>query len=256
MQINQVAVQLYTLRDFIKTPEDIAASMKKVREIGYQAVQVSGMGPIAEEELVQILDGEGLTLCATHEPITTIFNEPQKIVERLQKLNCKYTAVPYPHGWPLKTAEEMRDYIANIARAGAVLAENDQVLTYHNHQMEFRRVDGKVILESIYKETDPVEVQAELDTYWVQYGGGDVAAWCRHMKDRLPLLHCKDYKITDEDKPIFSEVGQGNLNWKGIIDAADWAGCQWFIVEQDVCPGDPFDSIRMSFEYIRDNLCG
>jgi sugar phosphate isomerase/epimerase len=255
MQINQVAVQLYTLRDFLKTPGDVADSMKKVREIGYQAVQVSGMGPIAEEELVKILDGEGLTLCATHEPISTIFNEPQKVVERLQKLNCKYTAVPYPSRIGLKTAEEVQDYVSRIAQAGAVLAQNDQVLTYHNHHMEFRRVDGKVILETIYDETDPVEVQGELDTYWVQYGGGDVVDWCRRLNNRLPLLHCKDYKINDEDKPIFAEIGQGNLNWKGIIDAADGAGCQWFIVEQDVCPGDPFDSLTMSFEYIRDNLC-
>jgi sugar phosphate isomerase/epimerase len=255
MQINQVAVQLYTLRDFLKTPEDIATSMKKVREIGYQAVQISGMGPIAEEELVTILDGEGLTCCATHEPTSTIFNEPQKVVERLQKLNCQYTAVPYPHGFTLKTPAEVQDYVSKMDTAGAVLAQNGQVLTYHNHHQEFRRVDGKAILETIYGETDAANVQGELDTYWVQYGGGDVVDWCRRLNNRLPLLHLKDYKINEEDKPSFAEIGQGNLNWKGIIDAADWAGCQWFIVEQDVCPGDPFDSIRMSFEYIRDNLC-
>ena len=68
MKINQVAAQLYTLRDHLKTPEDIARSLKKVRAIGYQAVQVSGMGPIGEAELLKILANEGLTCCATHEP--------------------------------------------------------------------------------------------------------------------------------------------------------------------------------------------
>src|SRR4028119_1438738 len=106
MQISQVAVQLYTLRDFIKTPQDIAAAMKKVREIGYQAVQVSAMGPIEESELNSILDGEGIVCCATHEPTDTFFNKPEVIVERLQKLNCKYTAVPSPGSTPLNTIDE------------------------------------------------------------------------------------------------------------------------------------------------------
>ena len=52
MKISQVAIQLFTLREFCKTAEDFAASMKKVREIGYTSVQVSGVGPIPEAELV------------------------------------------------------------------------------------------------------------------------------------------------------------------------------------------------------------
>lgn len=255
MQINQVAVQLSTLGDFLKTSKDIATSMKKVREIGYRAVEVIGMEPIAEEELVKILDGEGLTCCATHEPTATILDEPHKVVERLQKLNCKYTAIPFPSGFMLNTAEEVSDFASRINQAGTVLSQNGQVLTYHNHHREFRRVDGKVILETIYAETEPANLQGELDTYWVQYGGGDVAEWCRRLNNRLPLLHLKDYAIDKENKPVFAEVGNGNLNWKGIIAAAEHSGCQWFIVEQDICPGDPFGSVRISFEYIRDNLC-
>ena len=97
MQISQVGVQLYTLRDFLKTPADIAASMKKVRAIGYEAVQVSGMGPIEEGELVKILASEGLVCAATHEGSNDILDDPAKIVDRLGKLNCKYTAYPpYP----------------------------------------------------------------------------------------------------------------------------------------------------------------
>ncbi len=83
MKIDQVAAQLYTIRDHIKTPADIAASMKKVRDIGYTAVQVSGMGPIEESELMKILDGEGLDCCATHEPGDVIRQTPEIVVERL-----------------------------------------------------------------------------------------------------------------------------------------------------------------------------
>jgi hypothetical protein len=68
MKMEQVALQLYTLRDHLKSSEDIRATLKRVAAVGYRAVQVSGMGPIAEKELSQILEGEGLTLVATHEP--------------------------------------------------------------------------------------------------------------------------------------------------------------------------------------------
>src|SRR5277367_1006776 len=98
MKLSQVAAQLYTVRDCLKTPADIARTLKKVAAIGYQAVQVSGMGPIPEAELNAILAGEGLICCATHEDGNTIRKSPEKIVERLKKLNCFYTAFPYPAG--------------------------------------------------------------------------------------------------------------------------------------------------------------
>jgi sugar phosphate isomerase/epimerase len=255
MQINQVAAQLYTVRDFIKTPQDIAASMKKIRAIGYEAVQVSGMGPIDEAELMKILDGEGLVCCATHEPTLKILDEPQAIVERLQKLNCHYTAVPSPGGISVSTEEEVRDFVARMNRAGQVLAEHNQVLAYHNHHHEFRRIGNRAVLEIIYDESDPQYLQGEPDTYWVQYGGGSPEGWCRRLQNRLPLIHLKDYTVDSTSKPMFCEVGYGNLDWPAIIAAAEQSGCEWYIVEQDTCPGDPFDSLAMSFNYIRDKLC-
>jgi sugar phosphate isomerase/epimerase len=89
----------------------------------------------------------------------------------------------------------------------------------------------------------------------VQHGGGDPVAWCKKLKGRLPLLHMKDYTVNAANQVTFAEIGHGNLNWKKIVAAAEKSGCQWFIVEQDTCPGDPFESLRQSFDYIRDKLC-
>ncbi|MBD3239772.1 MAG: TIM barrel protein [Chitinivibrionales bacterium] len=257
MKVSQVAAQLFTLRNAIKTPQDIASSMKRVREIGYEAVQVSGMGPIAEEELVKILDGEGLVCCATHEPTQKILDEPEAIVDRLSKLNCRYTAVPSPGGVAVDTMDDVRSYIERMNHAGEVLAKADMVLTYHNHHIEFMRVDGKLILEMIYEQTDPRFIQGEIDTHWVQAGGGNPATWCTKLNGRLPLLHLKDYGVDNERNRIFEEIGYGNLHWDEIIPAAEKAGTEWYIVEQDGnwANDDPFESLKLSFEYIRDNLC-
>lgn len=254
MKIQQVAAQLYTCRDLLKTPPDIAQTLRKVRAIGYTAVQVSGVGPIPEEELNKILDGEGLVCCATHEGGDTILNNPDAVVERLHKLRCGFTAYPYPAGIDFTNRESIAQLISKLNAAGKIMAEAGIVLCYHNHNHEFRKLDGKTILERIYEGADPRWLQGEPDTYWVHHGGGDVVEWCEKLKGRLPLIHLKDYCTDVENKPAFCEIGAGNLNFKKIIAAAEESGCQWFIVEQDICPGDPLESLAQSFRYIRSHL--
>jgi sugar phosphate isomerase/epimerase len=51
-----------------------------------------------------------------------------------------------------------------------------------------------------------------------------------------------------------AEVGRGNFDFSVLVAEAGRAGCEWFIVEQDVTPGDPFDSLERSFRYVRDRL--
>ena len=254
MKLNQVAVQLYTLRDFCKTAADYASTLKRVREIGYPAVQISGVGPIPAAELRAIAEGEGIVIAATHEPAATILDEPQKIVERLAELGTKYTAVPYPGGFDFAKTEDIDRLISKMDAAGAVLRAAGQVLTYHNHAIELYRLNGKPVLETIYERTRPENLQGEIDTYWIQAGGSNPVEWCARLRNRLPLLHLKDYAVDSTGKPQFAEIGHGNLDFKSIVREADASGCEWYIVEQDSTPGDPFVSVQKSFDYIKSNL--
>ncbi len=215
MKIHQVALQLYTIRDQCKTPSDLADSLKKVRAIGYQAVQVSGICALPETELNRILADNGLVCCATHESGNTILNEPEKVADHLQKLGCMYTAYPYPNpnAIDLSKPDQVARLIAGLDAAGAVLKKHGQVLCYHNHALEFYRLNGQTILDRIYNETKPDHLQGELDTYWVQHGGGDSVAWCRKLKGRLPLLHLKDYAVNATGHPTFAEIGAGQLDF-------------------------------------------
>jgi sugar phosphate isomerase/epimerase len=250
MRTSQIAAQLFTLREHLKTPADIAASMKKVKEIGYEAVQISGMGPIDEAELVKICDGEGLVICATHEPSDNIVSNPEAVVERLDKLGCKHTAYPHPKV-PIGTVDEVKALAESLDKAGAVLAAAGQTLSYHNHALEFAKLEnGKTVLETIYDETDPANLKAELDLHWVQRGGGSPLTWVQRYAGRQPLLHLKDFRIVNNE-PDFAEIGNGNLDWDLILPAADEAGVEWFIVEQDRTPGNPFDSLAQSAAYLR-----
>ena len=78
MKKSQLAAQLYTLREYIKTPADVAKTLPKVKAIGYDAIQVSGMGPIDDAELAKIAADNGLVICATHEAGSKICNETEK----------------------------------------------------------------------------------------------------------------------------------------------------------------------------------
>lgn len=257
MKLSQVAVQLYTLRDFCKTAADVAATAKRVRAIGYTAVQISGVGPVPEAELVSIFKGEGLTICATHEPSLKILDETDAVIERLHKLGTKLTAYPYPNGIDFDNPDHVDTLLKKLDAAGAKFRAAGLRLGYHNHANEFYRPAGGVpFLERVYAETSPENIVAELDTYWVHRGGGDVVEWVKRVKGRTPFIHLKDYKVNPAGEPTFCEIGAGTLPFKRIIAEAEAGGCEWFIVEQDVCPADPFDSIRQSLDYIRANLAG
>ena len=253
MQIEQVALQLYTLRDQLRTPDEIRRGLKKVAEIGYRAVENAGL-PIQPGELRQILQGEGLTLCSAHGDLQAILSDPEKASEDLQALGCRHVVYAYPAGIDLANPAVVEKFAENLNRSGQVFQEAGQGLAYHNHAIELLRMNGQTVLEYLYGQTDARYLQAEIDTYWIQYGGGDPAAWCEQLKGRLPLLHMKDYQMLATNQPAFAEIGYGNLSWKKILAAAEASGCEWFIVEQDTCPGDPFDSVRKSFDYIRANL--
>jgi sugar phosphate isomerase/epimerase len=112
-------------------------------------------------------------------------------------------------------------------------------LAYHNHAFEFEQVDGKTGFRWLQDETDPEAVKFEVDTYWVHEGGGDPAAFIRGLGRRCAMVHLKD-RARDGG---FGEVGSGTLNFPAIFEAAQSAGVDALIVEQDSCPRDPFDCI-------------
>ena len=252
MNIDQVAIQFWTVRAFCKTTADYAATLKKVREIGYRGIELAGFpGPV--EELIRMVNGEGLTICSSHESPATILDDTNQIVDRIASLGCQYVTCPHAIGDFSKSAD-IEMLIAKLEAAGAILHKAGRTLTYHNHANEFVHFNGKPLLETIYGQTRPENLQAELDTYWVQAGGADPVQCIEKLGNRLPLIHLKDYAVDATGRPYYAEIGSGNLDFKAIIAAAEAAGTQWFIVEQDTCPGDPFDCIKTSFEYIQANL--
>jgi len=245
-----LAAQLYTVRDFAKTPADIAKTMKKVKAMGYEAVQTSGLGPIEPEELRKVVDGEGLTICATHVSWNDLRDNTGGQIDYHKTIGCENAAIG---GLPqeYRSAEGFARFAAEGTEVGRKLSEAGMTFSYHNHSHEFEKCGDRIAMDIIYGDSDPRYLKAEIDTYWVQHGGGDPAAWIDKLADRVVLLHLKDMTMHGREQ-MFAEIGEGNLNWPAILKAGREAGARWYIVEQDRCERDPFESLEISLNNLRE----
>jgi sugar phosphate isomerase/epimerase len=240
---------MYTLREHLKTPADIAKTCKRVRQMGYEAIQVSAFGPIEPTELAKILHNEGLEVAATHVSID-MMRDAAKCVDYHKTLGCKYPAIggynPGEHTPELYTA-----FAREYTHIGDQLAKQGLSVGYHNHSRELSRLsDGKTILDTLIDNSGR-SVWFEIDVYWITHGGGDPAAWINKVQGRIPCIHFKDMKVSIKQEQQMCEVGSGNLNWPNIIQACKQAGTQWYLIERDNGELDPFESLKISFDQLK-----
>jgi sugar phosphate isomerase/epimerase len=253
MKKERIAAQLYTVRDYCNDAHDLAETLQRVRSVGFRAVELASIGPLPPHELSRVLDGEGLALSSTHEDAEELLTEPEAVIERLGVLGCTSTVYPYPKDQDFSTVDGVRRLCKALNRTGKLLKKAGISFSYHNHNLEFHSVNDRTVLEWIVAETDPDAVQVELDTYWVQAGGGDPAEWLGRLKGRVSLLHLKDFGVDPRGRAMFEEIGFGNLGWDRVMSAAKRAGCRWYIIEQDSDweNGDPFLSLKMSLAHLK-----
>ncbi|MFC6227440.1 sugar phosphate isomerase/epimerase family protein [Paenibacillus allorhizosphaerae] len=248
----RLAAQLYTLRDYLKTPEDIATTLKKVKQIGYNAVQVSGVGPIDNQALKELADQEGLTICATHIGYGDLTDKLDEVIAKHKLWGCQYVGLGGLPGEYRKSAEGYSDFAKIASDIGRKLKAEGLTFIYHNHSFEFAKFGDRTGMDILFEETDPAAVDFELDVYWVQAGGADPAEWIRKVNGRMKVVHLKDMAVTGDREQRFAEVGEGNMNFARILDACREIGVEWGAVEQDQTYGrDPFESLAISFNNLR-----
>ncbi len=244
------AAQLFTLREYLQTPEDINKNLKKVKDMGYNAVQVSGIGPIEPEELKKIVNKYDLKICATHVSFDALKNDLEAEVEKHKLWDCKYVGVGSMPGEYRQGKDGYIRFAREASEIGRELKKNDLQFIYHNHNFEFVKYDGKTGLQILYEESDPEVFDFEIDTYWIQAGGASPVKWIEKMEDRMKVVHFKDMVMDGRDQ-IMAEVGEGNLDWDGIVKVCKDIGVKWCVVEQDTCQRIPFESLEISLNNIK-----
>ncbi|MEM1012383.1 MAG: sugar phosphate isomerase/epimerase [Planctomycetota bacterium] len=258
MPMPKLAVQLYTLRDYCKTEDDLASTAKRLAEQGWPAVQVSAVGVEDPATVRQILDEHGLVCVATHvRPPSSAWETPDQVASDHKTLGCDLTAV----GGFFPSAEDATEatwlaWIEQFNDGVAKLKERGVRFGYHNHSHEWAKLGGKDAFEAkrpmdlLVEHVHP-DAWFEIDTYWVAHAGGCPAAWLRKLKGRVPLIHVKDLAIDAGRTQYMAEIGVGNLDWNSVMAAADEAGVECYCVEQDTCYRDPFDSLETSLKNLK-----
>ncbi|RAK05461.1 sugar phosphate isomerase/epimerase [Halanaerobium saccharolyticum] len=246
----KIAAQLYTVRDFTQTPAEIEKTLKKVKKIGYDAVQVSGFGPIEAVKLKELVDEIGLEICATHISFDRLKNDLDNVIKEHKLWNCKQVGLGIMPEEYRSSADGIREFLQEIAPVAKKLKENELQFIYHNHNVEFANYGDKTGMDILLEESDPDFFDFEIDTYWIQAGGADPAEWIKKVKNRMDVVHFKDMTVDGWD-PQMAEVGEGNLNWPRIIKACSDNQVEWACVEQDVCQRDPFESLAISLQNLK-----
>ena len=259
-----IALQVYSVRDAAEA--DFAGTMRQLKAMGYDGVELAGTYGMTAVECKKILDQVGLELVSAHVNIDLL--EDDAVLEDYAATGIKFVAIPWLVG--PKDAAELEAVIARIAKIGERVKAKGMQLLYHNHDFEFEKIDGAYILDTYYSRIPADFLQTELDTCWVNVGGENPADFVRKYAGRAPIVHLKDFagsksenmyaligtdtaKEDSAGKFEFCPVGYGRQDIPAILQAAEDAGAGWVVVEQDSPSMEktPLECAKMSIEYLK-----
>ncbi len=250
----KVGLQLYTLRDYIQDEKSIFETFKKVKDIGYDVIQVSGIGLITNEKAMIIKEASekyNLEIGATHVSFEQLDKDFDLIVETHRLWNCQYVGIGMMPDKYHHTLENYQTFIKKMNELGNRFKERKLTLLYHHHAFEFKKFEDKIGLDILLTGFNK-NVQMEIDTFWVQKGGQSPVNWIQKVKGRMDVVHFKDMGIDHWDTQFMECVGYGNLHWDEIISTCLETEVKYAFVEQDDCQGrNPFYCSKMSLEYLK-----
>ncbi len=260
-----IGLQLYSVREDLS--KDFYGTVKAVKEMGYDAVELSGLKEEWDpKEIKRMIDEVGLICNSSHCPTDDM--EKEGTFARYKEAGCDYIVIPWmSYGSRNQRLQENLDLMYKLAEKA-----NKEGLTmlYHNHDFEFKKVDDKCVLDIIYDTIPENLLKTQIDTCWVNFASYDPCEYLRKYAGRSPLVHIKDYWEAEgntgvpydligksrEDREnegfIFKPVGHGIQNVPALLEASKAAGAQMIIVEQDESPERPaLESAKMSIDYLR-----
>ena len=263
-----IGLGLFTLFNVID--EDVSGTLKKVADIGYREVEsafskLGGYYGLTPKKFASLTNDLGLSWKSHHvlgapfkmpadfkppvgadgkpftiPPMRNLRDNYQQLVDEAAEGGVKYLVCA---STPVGTIDEVKTSIDVLNKSGEAAKKAGLIFCYHNHDAEFKKVEGQIPYEMILSGTDPSTLKMELDLAWVAKGGYDPVELFKKNPGRFPLWHVKDLSANHQ---IIEPVGKGSIDFKRIFAHAKTAGMQHVFVEHDM-PADPFASIETSF---------
>ncbi len=245
--INKIGLQLYSLREELE--QDFAGTMRKVRKMGYTAVETYGFSGTSSKEAAVLFQDLGLTVTGAHADLPLGDNK-NKVLDMMGMYEAKWLLCPYLPSDQFTSEDNVRRLCDRLNESDAIARANGLSFAYHNHWFEYEPVDGRLAYEIMLEELEPT-IFFELDTYWIRTAGIDPVTIVKQMGSRAPLLHIKDGPATIKGDMV--ALGEGIIDIPAILDASG-DNAEWLIAELDRCATDMLTAVDKSYQYLAKTL--
>lgn len=262
-----LGLQLFTF--FPSFDEDVRGNLTKVKAIGYEELESAfsmkgGFYGMKPKEFSMMTTDLGLSWRAHHvlgaplKPIpgfdtsgfakmANLKNNTQQIIDEAAEGNIKYLVCA---SIPIDTLDEVKEATGILSNAGELANKAGLTLCYHNHDAEFKEVEGQIPYDIFLSQISSDLMKFELDLAWATKAGVSPVELFKKHKKRFPLLHVKDIDASFEN---VLPVGEGVVDFESVFDNLKMAGVEYLFVEHDM-PKDAFASIESSYKYLRKRL--
>jgi sugar phosphate isomerase/epimerase len=261
-----VGLQLYTIRDAMTA--DAVGSLKKVSDLGYKNLELAnytdgkfyGDPP---KELKKIVNDLGLKILSSHTQVEAAgitIDNAKKMADDHAELGVKYCVQPWINEVD-RNIESYKKMIADWNKVGKIMKEVGIQFGYHNHNFEFKNIDGIVPYYDIFMpEMDPNLITMEIDLFWASKAGQDPVEMFKKYPGRFQLFHLKDMRTRQDPffdviKDDLCSVGEGVIDFKTILASKDIAGMKELFVEDDnQGNGKTFEELEISINNITNKI--
>lgn len=249
-KIAAFGLQLYTLRDdMLKDPNGV---LKQVASSGYKQIE-SYEGPkgmfwgMTNIEFKKLMDALNMTIISSHCDINKNF---EKKAADAAAIGMKYLICPSIDAQ--KKADDYKKMAEQFNQCGEICKKTGIKFGYHNHDHDFKVVDGQIAQDIYMQHTDPALVDFQMDIYWVVTAGQDPESWLKKYKNRFRLCHIKDRIKRASERDASCNLGEGSIDFANILKTAKQNGMQYYIVEQERYDGTtPMKAIETDAGYMR-----
>ena len=251
-----LGLQLYSVRR--EMAQDVPGTLRRVRELGFQEVELAGTYNLTPAQFRQELDRVGLRATAMHVGYERLRDDLPGVIAEAKVLGAESVGtawIPHPTG-PI-TVAIARQTAADFNRWGRALRAEGLRFFYHIHGYEFMPENGVLPMDVLMQETDPEAVKFEIDVFWAALPGVDPAALIRKYPNRWELMHIKDMKQgvarnvhTGSAPPDETEVptGQGQIDYRAVLRAAKEVGLDRYYIEDETI--NPLAAIAQSIQFL------
>jgi len=246
-----VGLELYSVRDALaKDPE---GTVRAVAQMGYQAVEFYApyfeWSEVQTRQMRKLMDDLGIRCYSTHNDEDYLSAKNiERTRDRNLMLGSKYVVLAWSE--PKKGVEGWKALADELNAAAEKLEPAGLKMGYHNHDAEWKPVDGKRPMEVLAGNTKP-SVMLQLDVGTCLEAGADPVAWIRANPERIRSIHLKDWS-PDPDKGYKVLFGEGKADWKGIFQAAESVGgVEYYLIEQEGSRYPELETARRCLEAYR-----